>query len=241
VAVERTDRRDACEQAAVVESTRWNVGRKTKAKGVQRMSSPAKIHSLNTGTGNFPDFEETEHETSTIRVAITRGGKVVENLVLKALLRIERGRPATVLGKRQFEFQISEWDVLGRSESFGNYVSFKLANTPQSKSLCRAESADSDYPALIMYNALYDVYVGDKRVFENVPGLGVGGNVTEIPPRGIPIAFEKPFEYGDLCVQAGMCTEMASLTREEFEAQLREFQALRSGRISEPTTFTWPV
>ena len=203
------------------------------------MSSPVTIQTIN--TEEFPGFAETEWETSTIRVPISRGGVVIENMVLKALLRIERGKPTTVLGKRQFEFTISEWDVLGKSEAFGKLVSFKLSNTPQPKSICRAEQAESDYPAFIMYNALYDVYLDNQRVFQNVPGLGVGGEVTEIPPRGIPVAFEKPFEIGDICVEAGMCTEMTSLSREDFEAQLREFQQLREGRISEPTTFNWPV
>jgi len=205
------------------------------------MSQSAKaLRALSSGSNSFPDFEETEYEGSVLRMPVYQDGKLVETLALRALLKVDRYLPTTVLGHRQFEFQIREWEVIGKSKMFGGWLSYQLSDTPQPKSICRAVSADSDYPALIVYCALYDLYLNNNRVYANVPGLGIGKDVTEIPPRQVPVGFQKPFASGGLVVEAGMCTEMLSLSVDEFNAEVAEIRALRERRLTEPNVLTLP-
>jgi hypothetical protein len=199
------------------------------------------LRALSSGSNSFPDFEETEYEGSVLRMPVYQDGKLVETLALRALLKVDRYVPTTVLGHRQFEFLIREWEVIGKSKAFGGWLSYNLSDTPQPKSVCRAVNADSDYPALIVYCALYDLYLNSKRVYANVPGLGIGKDVTEIPPRGIPVGFQKPFASGGLVVEAGMCTEMFSLGIDEYNAEVAEIRALREGRLSEPSALKLPT
>jgi hypothetical protein len=199
-----------------------------------------KVHVLKSGSGSFPNFEEQETEASVLRMPVYKDGQLVETLAMRALLRLDRYLPTTVLGQRQFEFLIREWEVIGKSEAFGGWLSFRLSDTPQPKSLCRALTNDADYPALIVYNALYDLFLNSQALFTKVPGLGVGKDVTEIPPRGIPVGFQKPFECNGLVVEAGMCSEMMSMDPAEFRAAADEIKALREGRISEPRILNLP-
>lgn len=102
-----------------------------------------------------------------------------------------------------------------------------LATTPQPKSVCLAAQPDSDFPAIIIYNAIFDVYLNDQLVLANQTGLGIGTGISEIPPRGVDVAFQKAFDFGELSFRAGACSDMASLSESDFRVRASEMGSIR--------------
>lgn len=145
----------------------------------------------------FPRHPEVEYERSVIRIPITFGGdtKPREILELTAFMKLEREAPVrNTIGYRQFEFTIREWELFGYSEALGAHISFAASHdVVQPKSLAVALQKDSDYPALIVYNAIYDVFMDGKKILSQRPGVAMARGVVEIPPRNITVAFQKPF------------------------------------------------
>jgi hypothetical protein len=145
---------------------------------------------------SFPNYAETEYEQSVITIPIYAGNlEPVEILKLNAFMRLERELPKrNGLGHRQIEFTIADWELYGYSEFLDANVTFKLSDVEvQPKSLVIALTERSDYPAMIVYNAIYDIYIDQKLVAKNRPGVAFAKNVYEIPPRNISVAFSKPF------------------------------------------------
>ena len=121
---------------------------------------------------------------------------------------------------------------------------------------CVALQKTSDYPALIVYNAIYDVYLDGRKIISKMPGVAMARGVMEIPPRNITVAFQKPFAISrqamavhkaggtisvekhhcdnlpidpndPYCIDSGNCEDMATITEEEFSAGLKEAKAIR--------------
>ena len=145
----------------------------------------------------FPRYPELEYERSVIRIPIKFGGeaKAREILELTAFMKLEREAPVrNTIGYRQFEFTIREWELFGYSEALGAHVSFAASqDVVQPKSLCVALQKNSDYPSLIVYNAIYDVFLDGRKILSKEPGVAMARGVMEIPPRNITVAFQKPF------------------------------------------------
>lgn len=208
----------------------------------------------------FPHHAEVEYERSVIRVPVRFGGekKPREIVELTAFMKLER-EPAVrnTIGYRQFEFTIREWELFGYSEALGGHLSFAASpDVIQPKSLCLALQKDKDFPALIVYNAIYDVYLDGTKILSKTPGIAMARGVMEIPPRNITVAFQKPFMIGkkgvafqpkhDVCqsrpdsetcscqqdpecviVDPGSCEDMETVAAEEFESGLKEARAIR--------------
>ncbi|HEX7182353.1 MAG TPA: hypothetical protein VF756_10955 [Thermoanaerobaculia bacterium] len=146
----------------------------------------------------FPDYAEVEFEHSIITIPIILHGDTepAEVLKLDAYMRLNRERPVrNGLGYRQFEFIIDAWDLHGYSKVLDAYITFKLSDTVKPKSLGVALQKNRDYPAMIVYNAIYDIYLDDVKVGENRAGVAFATGVMEIPPRNITVAFHKPFAF----------------------------------------------
>ncbi|MEM7480573.1 MAG: hypothetical protein AAF481_05325 [Acidobacteriota bacterium] len=214
----------------------------------------------------FPEYAETEYEQSIITIPIFAGEDLenpVEILKLTAFMRLERELPKrNGLGHRQIEFTIADWELYGYSEFLDADVTFKLSDVPvQPKSLVISLTEESDYPAMIVYNAIYDIYIGQKRVAKDRPGVAFAKNVYEIPPRNITVAFSKPFRMEDEksgrdaavgdegnidtgeecpgcpcpragCWDPGTCEDMFQITKAEFDKGVRISQAIRAGRMT---------
>jgi hypothetical protein len=151
----------------------------------------------------FPKHGEVEYEHSIITIPIFLPGdtSVAEVLKLDAFMRLVR-EPSirNGLGYGQFEFVIDAWELYGYSKVLDAYITFKLSDTVKPKSLGVALQKNSDYPAMIVYNAIYDVYLDDVKVGENMAGVAFATGVMEIPPRNITVAFHKPFGFKRLAV-----------------------------------------
>lgn len=173
----------------------------------------------------FPEEAEMEFERSVIRIPFYLNqrdrtiARDVDVMVFDAYMRILREAPIrNGLGFRQFEFYIDAWELTNTySQGLNANITFTLSATEQPKSICIAHQRDSDYPAMIIYNAIYDVYFNHEKIIENQPGTAYATPVTSIPPRNVTVAFEKPFTSDLFEFSAGSCEGMASITREQFE------------------------
>jgi hypothetical protein len=150
-----------------------------------------------------------------------------------AYMRIVREEPIrSGLGVRQFEFYIDAWELTNtHSTGLDADVTFTLSDTVQPKSLCVALQRDADYPAMIVYNAIYDVYLGSEKIVENQPGTAFATPVWTVPPRNVTVAFEKPFDSDLFAFAAGACEGMRSIGSEEFERGLKQAQLTRAGNV----------
>jgi len=183
----------------------------------------------------FPEEAEIEYERSVIRIPFhlkERTGqepRKVDVMVFDAYMRLIRESPIrNGIGLRQFEFYIDAWELTNTySKGLNANITFTLSKTDQPKSMCVALQRDTDYPAMITYSAIYDVYFGKERIIENQPGLAVATPVREIPPRNVTVAFEKPFESDLFSFSAGTCEGMRSITQEEFERGAAEARRIR--------------
>ncbi|TQV86153.1 hypothetical protein FKG94_00955 [Exilibacterium tricleocarpae] len=202
----------------------------------------------------YPPMAGTEYEQSVITIPIYDMARSetspVEILKLTAFMRLEREKPITNgLGYRQIEFTIADWELYGYSEYLDADVTFTLSELPvQPKSLVIALQEGSDYPSNIIYNAIYDVWIGQKRIVSNKPGVAFTKNVFEIPPRNVSVAFEKPTEIKDSSVlgvntqaavgrnaaseiifRDGTCEDMLQITEEEYMLGKKVAEEVRKG------------
>lgn len=96
-----------------------------------------------------------------------------------------------------------------------------------------------DYPALIIYNAIYDVWIGNQKIVSQEPGIAMARGVTEIPPTGITVAFQKPVERtltdGTIIkICPGTCSGMRTISVTEFQNGLRAARSVKEGRALPP-------
>jgi hypothetical protein len=191
----------------------------------------------------FPPQGEIEYEHSIITIPLILEGESqpAEVLKLDAFMRLVRGTPVrNGLGYRQVEFYIDAWELYGYSKVLDAYITFKVSDTVRPKSLVVSLQKDRDYPAMIVYNAIYDVFLNDVKIIDKQPGVAFATGVMEIPPRNITVAFHKPFslssarradkaldaKLGEVVpsieFDAGTCEDMTQITREQFNEGLRD-------------------
>ena len=164
----------------------------------------------------YPAHAEVEYERSVIRIPVRLAGdtKPREIVELTAFMRLERDKPVrNTIGYRQFEFTIKDWELFGYSEVLGGHISFAVSkDVVQPKSLAVSLQKESDYPALIVYNAIYDIYIDGRKIVSKRPGVAMARGVMEIPPRNITVAFQKPF-----MVRTGAANENRGKKTEKLE------------------------
>jgi len=191
--------------------------------------TPISREELSERQNGFPAEPEVEYERSVIRIPFylkRQEGREepheVDVMAFDAFMRLIREAPTTNgIGYRQFEFYIDAWELTNTfSMGLGADITFTLSDTVQPKSICIARQRETDYPALIVYSAIYDVYLGQERIIEKQAGVAYASPVWEIPPRNVTVAFEKPFESERMAFSAGTCEGMQSIAREEFEQGL---------------------
>jgi hypothetical protein len=184
----------------------------------------------------FPPQGQVEYERSVIRIpfqlkrpAAGEEGRNVDVMAFDAYMRLLRMEPTVNgLGLRQFEFFIDAWELTNTySKGLNADVTFTLSDTAQPRSLCIALQREADYPAIIFYSAIYDIYLGNERILERQPGVAVATPVREIPPRNVTVAFEKPFDSELFSFAAGTCEGMRSITADEFEAGAVQARRIR--------------
>ncbi len=206
------------------------------------------IPSANAAQRTFPPQGEIEYEHSIITIPLILEGETepAEVLKLDAFMKLVRGKPVrNGLGYRQVEFYIDSWELYGYSRVLDAYFTFQVSDTVKPKSLVVSLQKDRDYPAMIVYNAIYDVFLNDVKIIDKQAGVAFATGVMEIPPRNITVAFYKPFslsaarrkdaklnaKLGDVDssfeLDAGTCEDMTQITAEQFSAGLRQAREYR--------------
>ena len=184
----------------------------------------------------FPPEAEIEFERSVIRIPFYLKNKgdekhqrKVDVMAFDAFMRLIREPPIrNGLGLKQFEFYIDAWELTNTySRGLNSNITFTLSDTVQPKSVCIAQQRETDFPAMIIYNAIYDVYLGKERIIANQPGTAFASPVWDVPPRNVTVAFEKPFESDLFSFSAGTCEGMRSVNRDEFERGATEALKVR--------------
>jgi hypothetical protein len=202
----------------------------------------------NAAQRTFPPKGEIEFEHSIITIPLMLEGDTqpAEVLKLDAFMRLVRGLPVrNGLGYRQVEFYIDAWELYGYSKVLDAYVTFKVSDAVKPKSLVVALQKNRDYPAMIVYNAIYDVYLNDVKIIDKQAGVAFATGVMEIPPRNITVAFHKPFslsearrkdarldaKLGEVVASVefdpGTCEDMTQITREQFNEGTRQASEYR--------------
>lgn len=195
-------------------------------------SETERFHQIVTGSlGHFHVGAITEFEGSTITIPIQaslpNGWISTEDVDFKAFMRLDLDRRVrNQLGRTQFEFEIAVWELYGRSniltQKFGKDVDITFSLTPppqkQPRSICYANQEGVDFPATIIYSACYDVFMGKDKVVDGQMGIAICTPVVSIPPRGVLVAFEKPFEdrKRGISFKSGCCWGMRTITPDEF-------------------------
>ena len=96
-----------------------------------------------------------------------------------------------------------------------------------------------DYPAMIVYNAIYDVWLNNKTLVASEPGIAMARGVTKIPPTGVTVAFQKPLEItlpdGTLIkICPGTCSGMVTIPEHLFWAGIDTATAIKNGSLRLP-------
>jgi hypothetical protein len=191
----------------------------------------------------------------------------VELVKLDAYMRLCREEPVlNELGFREMRFTIEKWELFGHSKLYDADILFSATpGVVQPKSLafapknavpqeclgqraftprCRKILDDttklsrSDFPALIVYNAIYDVYINDKKIVSQEPGVAMARGAMQIPPTGITVAFQKPIDIeGVIKICPGTCSGMVTITEPAFKAGLETARRLKAGQLKLDATF----
>lgn len=170
----------------------------------------------------FPEEDAVEYEKSVIRIPLNLKKdptRPVDVMAFDAYMRLLREKPVrNRIGYRQFEFRIDAWELTNvYSKGLDANITFTLSDTVQPKSICIALQRETDFPAIIIYNAIYDVYLDKQRIISSQPGVAFATGVQEIPPRNVTVAFEKPFDSDAFSFSSGTCEGMRGIPRDIFE------------------------
>jgi hypothetical protein len=185
----------------------------------------------------------------------------VELVKLDAYMRLCREEPVlNELGFRELRFTIEKWELFGHSKLYDADILFSAtpgvvqpkslafaakgavsqdclgarANTPKCKKLLdnQTELSRNDFPALIVYNAIYDVYLNDKKIVSQEPGIAMARGAMQIPPTAITVAFQKPLDIpGVIKICPGTCSGMKTIPEQEFHVGLNTAAQIKAGRL----------
>jgi hypothetical protein len=185
------------------------------------------------GEDRFHEKETTMYGKARVTFAILdEEGKPQERLELVSYIKVRMGVPFTNReGLRQFDFWIEEWEVFGPSKTLeGHFIITVSKGVEQPRSFCVATQKDSDFPADVVFNAIYDVYLDDKPVLLKHRGRGVSERATRIPPE-TPTIIEHPFEVEGRPITKGACASTEEISAGEFEEAVAKARALRGATL----------
>ena len=166
------------------------------------------------------------------------------------------------LGFRELRFTIETWELFGHSKLYDADIIFTASpGVVQPKSLafstksavpkecqgrgansarCRSEAwkgnftelSRNDFPAMIIYNAIYDIYVNDKKIVSQEPGIAMARGAMQIPPTGVTVAFQKPIDVpGVIKICPGTCSGMVTIPEHQFRAGVEVARKLKAGQL----------
>lgn len=96
-----------------------------------------------------------------------------------------------------------------------------------------------DYPAMIVYNAIYDVWLSSRKLVAAEPGIAMARGVNQIPPTAITVAFQKPLETtlpdGRIIkICPGTCSGMVTIPEHMFWSGIATAEGIKAGTVTLP-------
>ena len=93
-----------------------------------------------------------------------------------------------------------------------------------------------DFPAMIVYNAIYDVWLNSRKLIAAEPGIAMARGAKQIPPTAITVAFQKPVETtlpdGTIIkICPGTCSGMVTIPEHLFWRGIDTAEAIKAGRL----------
>ena len=97
-----------------------------------------------------------------------------------------------------------------------------------------------DFPAMIVYNAIYDVWLNGAKILPAEAGIAMARGAMQIPPTAITVAFQKPVETplpvgkykGQLIkICPGTCSGMVTIPEHLFWRGIETAEAVKAGRL----------
>jgi hypothetical protein len=176
------------------------------------------------------------YDRGTITFSVLdRDGRPVERLELASYMKVALGPAYTTRdGLRRFDFQVQGWEVFGPSEVLGGTLIITLSpGVDQPTSVGTAISRDADFPAVLHFNAIYDIYLDHELVLSRYHGRGLARRVTTLPPD-VDVHIEHLFDVEHRPLSNGRCGSMEIITAAEYEEAAARSRALRDTRSSTP-------
>jgi len=180
----------------------------------------------------FPDADLVMYDRGTITFSVLdEDGKPVEKLELTSFMKIALGPAYTTRdGLRRFDFRIEGWEVFGPSKVLGGTLIITLSpKVEQPTSTGTAITRDSDFPAELQFNAIYDVYLDQELVLSRYRGRGLARRVSTLPPD-VDVHIEHLFDVENRPLSNGRCGSMKIITSAEYEEAAARSMALRNRR-----------
>ncbi|WP_143261075.1 hypothetical protein [Bacillus paralicheniformis] len=178
----------------------------------------------------FPKTAGIDYEVTEISIPVYHNGEYVETMEGKAYLKLRREEPyKNMFDRSQLDFFVEQWEVHAYSKALGKNVFMTLSDAPQPKNTTLANQKGKDYPATIVYNAIYDVYIENECVLKNQAGLGINHEIYNVPPA-TTINFQKLFEFQGTSFMAGACAcpSGARMSAEQWEEEVQKVLELRN-------------
>jgi len=182
--------------------------------------------------GRFPDKGFIMYDRGTITFSVLdQAGSLVEDLKLSSFMKIALGAGYTGKdGRRHFDFQIQGWEVFGPSKVLGGNLIITLPQgVEQPMSTGTSQTRDADFPADLLFNAIYDVYLDHDVVLRRYKGRGFARRVTTLPPD-VEVHIEHLFDIEHRPLSNGICGNMEIITSTEYEEAAAKARALRGAK-----------
>ncbi len=151
-----------------------------------------------------PGIDLVQHE---LRVDLfgDRDGKEerLETLVFEGRMLLERGGASRDKeGTRRIDFRVRRWEATAWSDTLDAVVTYATGDNEQPLSYIVSEGAESDYPATLTFNVVFDAYLDGELVFRAHEGRPEGHGFLEIPPSGYRKSSPTITSFEDTLIEA---------------------------------------
>lgn len=174
----------------------------------------------------IPFWGKDNMVTSWLITVEKRDTKEKENIALTTIMKLQRGSPyrPEKEGKRKIDVKLITWSSKGYSPLLGQSIEYRLSKgINQPISHVEGFSKDEDFPASMVFNAIFDVFIGGKKVASEVKGTARASNLPRIPPDADDLFIvEKDINVDDnIFLISGDCpTRFAITGRQKFLIRL---------------------
>ena len=145
-----------------------------------------------TAQTEFPTagIDIVEHELTVDMMQVDGKQKLLESLVFKGRMTLQRSNPHQVArgrdaGKSKIEFDVITWVASAFSEKLQTEILYILSeDVKQKPSTITAEQTGRDFPAEFVFNVTFDARANNKTIKRRHHGRPHGKGFRRVPPDG---------------------------------------------------------